>query len=444
MVSTLRIGGAVWSVPGGEEEPPPGDGTAATFVAQSGKGYTIAYPWTVPSGLATDDVLYIALEAPDNNPRTLTYGGVVFDRIIDTEEYYTGSGRYWTVLRGRVGASVPANFTITNGIANDSGVAVAYRGVGDLADETVDIVYRQNIAGASLPATSSGVTVLQDNTIVLGTSLGVGVGTDAQGGSMSGVGIVGWPKVGREQTSYCRFYEKEWDAGPTGNLSFYPFDDNNYRDIILALIQVPPTVAPTSVPTQVGSLVTKANGVPYPIAAPTGLADGDTVFITVSTPDSDVTARTLTGFTPVVISYGIHTLHVLMGTISGTPPANFSPVGGVTADEVAHCVAFRGGDLTSAVFGTPYEDQGVGLTNVPLPGITVAEDNSLVLAFTYFRGSQGTAFESLINIGEASGFYTGIGIAEFDSGATGTIDVIPSAGGQYNPQMGFLMALPPG
>jgi hypothetical protein len=448
MPSTVKRRG--WLVPGGggTPPPPPGDGSAAVIRSYSGKGYQVNYPWIAPAGLANGDVLYIAVTAADGSPRTLPG----FDVLLDRHRTPSLNGDYWTVLRGRITGTPPANFTLSNGVNTDSGVAIAIEGVGDLAFEDTELVLSVHLTGGTPPTTFPGFTVDQNNTLVLAATLGIGVGPP---GNMSSVGIVGWPVVARESSSYAYFYGKELDAGPTGNLQAYPFDDNMFRDIAVFTIEVPPSGSDPgdpppdpppggggggTLPTQRGAVTTKGYQAPYPIPAPSGLALNDTVVLTVSNWTGAV--PTLPGFTTIQMTANTGYLFVLYGRITGSVPSGFSPTNG-SSDDVSHCAAFSGVDTSNIIVGTPYTSAAPGATNpVPIPGVTVGEDNTLLVVPLYSAGTQGASYPApLSNIAPVPGYYTSIGIGEKDAGPTGTINVtVSNPWGQF---MGVVMALPP-
>jgi hypothetical protein len=131
-------------------------------------------------------------------------------------------------------------------------------------------------------------------------------------------------------------------------------------------------------PTQVGSAVTKGFGASYPMAAPTGLAEDDVVVVQIT--DYALGDRSLSGFTEVTppdFNLSGKRCRVLIGLMGSSPPANFSPTGGLTNDDVI-ITAWRGVDFANIDVQTGTRaDDGSGAWT--LPGITVDTSESLLL-----------------------------------------------------------------
>jgi hypothetical protein len=179
----------------------------------------------------------------------------------------------------------------------------------------------------------------------------------------------------------------------------------------------------------------------WPIDAPTGLADGDVVYIAIVTEDADDPNWSLSGFTSIFEQQrgaDPYWLTILRGTISGTPPSGFTPTTGATLDFWhATCIAYSGVDVANEVVGTSYNANPLGTTPITIPGITVTDDESLVVAFTAERyGSVGISGWTTVNSAD-SDIYS----LEFDAGATGGISATWTNG--YQPIIAVLVSVPP-
>ena len=128
------------------------------------KAFAVSYPVNTPTGLATDDILYVWVENnTDANVRS--FAGMT---AIVTET--RGSVRM-TLLRGVMGGSPPSSITLTNGVANDVVVVFAFSG-GDVAGEVVGTPL--NVAGNGGNRDIPGITVADDDSFLFAAVLDSG------------------------------------------------------------------------------------------------------------------------------------------------------------------------------------------------------------------------------------------------------------------------------
>jgi hypothetical protein len=195
-------------------------------------------------------------------------------------------------------------------------------------------------------------------------------------------------------------------------------------------------------PTQRGTATTDASDTGgFPITAPTGLATGDTVFICIVTEDADDPNWSLAGFTSIFEEQrggDAYWMTILRGTVAGAPPANFTPTTGATLDYWhATCLAYYDASPTNEVVGTSYNSNPFSTSPFNIPGITVTDDGSEVLAFTAERFGT-VVISGWTTINSAS---SDIYADPFDAGATGTVSGTPSNG--FQPIIAVLVSVPP-
>ncbi len=197
-------------------------------------------------------------------------------------------------------------------------------------------------------------------------------------------------------------------------------------------------------PTQRGTSTTEVIYFGWPIDAPTGLADGDVVYIGIFSDGSAPTAPlwALAGFDTILEVQSDTSqvwLSILRGTISGTPPSGFSPAAGAGTPGFwqASCLAFYDADPTNEVVGTPFESSSPGAGPVDVPGITVVDDGSVVLLYSLnrFGSAPPTGWTTIYNDDHD------VFSDPFDSGPTGNVPIANTQAGQ--PTIGVLVSVPP-
>ncbi len=201
-------------------------------------------------------------------------------------------------------------------------------------------------------------------------------------------------------------------------------------------------------PTQVGTATTRniySGGPGWPIDAPTGLATGNVVYIGIWSDGSAATSRGwgLAGFTQIFevqADTSQSWLTVLRGEITGSPPSGFSPSpsAGIPGYWQAVCVAYDGVDVANEVVGTPFESTSPGAGPVDVPGITVSDDDSVVLLYTInrFGTANPTGWTQLSEGGDFD-----LWSDPYDTGATGNVPIANTQGAQ--PTIGVLISVPP-
>lgn len=179
-------------------------------------------------------------------------------------------------------------------------------------------------------------------------------------------------------------------------------------------------------PTQRGTATTTNSFGSATVAAPTGLATGDSVIIAIRSEGADPN-WTLTGFTNVFeTGASSQWLTILAGTIAGSPPSGFTPTAGTAPSywEMA-CVAYDDADLASLVLGTAYAANPFG-ANVVITGITVPTSSTVLTIST----------EQFGGLASPSGWTTVLGSTQNRiysntySGATGSVTQAPGNGFQ--------------